>query len=137
MSVVPVSFFAPGHKAQMTGSDAPLTLSTKSAWRNPMRQVKIVRSTTFHWTLVVAAVFATFVIALFGSVYWQTDQYLIARSDRMITSQLDVIAALPRERRLDAIDEHLKQDSRDVHYAGLFGADGHRITGNLEQLPPG
>src|SRR6201996_269939 len=135
MSAEPVSFFAPDRKAQMTGSDAPRTLSTKSAWRNPMRQ--IIRSTTFHWTLGVAGVFAIFVIALFGSVYWQTDQYLIARSDRMITSQLDVIAALPRERRLDAIDEHLKQDSRDVHYAGLFGADGHRITGNLEQLPPG
>jgi signal transduction histidine kinase len=134
MSAVPVSFFAPDRKAQMTGSDAPPTLSTRSAWPNPMRQ--IIRSTTFHWTLGVAGVFAIFVIALFGSVYWQTDQYLIARSDRMITSQLEVIAALPHERRLDAIDDHLRQDSRDVHYAGLFGADGHRITGNLEQLPP-
>jgi signal transduction histidine kinase len=136
MSAVPVLFFAPDHKAQMTGSDAPRTLSTKSAWRNPMRQVQIIRSTTFHWTLVVAGVFSIFVIVLFGSIYWQTDQYLIARSDRMITSQLNVIAALPGERRLDAIDEHLKQDSRGVQYAGLFGVDGRRITGDLEQLPP-
>jgi signal transduction histidine kinase len=136
MSAVPVLFFAPDHKAQMTGSDALRTLSTKSAWRNPMRQVQIIRSTTFHWTLAVAGVFAIFVIVLFGSVYWQTDQYLIARSDRMITSQLNVIAALPGERRLDAIDEHLKQDSRGVQYAGLFGVDGRRITGDLEQLPP-
>ena len=77
-----------------------------------MRQAQILRSTTFHWALAVAGVFAIFVIGLFGFIYWQTDQYLIARSDRMITSQLNVIAALPRERRLDAIDEHLKQDSR-------------------------
>jgi signal transduction histidine kinase len=101
-----------------------------------MRQVQIIRSTTFHWTLAVAGVFAIFVIVLFGSVYWQTDQYLIARSDRMIESQLNFIAALPGERRLDAIDEHLKQDTRGVQYAGLFGADGRRIAGDLEQISP-
>jgi signal transduction histidine kinase len=136
MSAAPVSFFAPDHKTEMTSSDAPQTLSMKSARRDSMHQVPIIRSTTFRWALAVAGVFAIFVILLFGFIYWQTDQYLIARSDRMIASQLDVMAALPRERRLDAIDEDLKQDSRGVHYAGLFGADGHRITGNLEQLPP-
>jgi signal transduction histidine kinase len=101
-----------------------------------MRQVQIIRSNTFRWAMAVAGVFAAFVIVLFGFIYWQTDQYLIARSDRMIASQLDVIAALPGERRLDAIDEHLRQDSRGVQYAGLFAADGRRITGNLEQFPP-
>jgi signal transduction histidine kinase len=54
----------------------------------------------------------------------------------MITRQLNVIAALPGEQQLDAIDEHLRQDSRGVQYAGLFAADGRRITGNLEQFPP-
>jgi signal transduction histidine kinase len=101
-----------------------------------MRQAQILRSNTFRRALAVAGVFAAFVIVLFGFIYWQTDQYLIARSDRMIASQLDVIAALPGERRLDAIDEHLRQDSRGVQYAGLFAADGRRITGNLEQFPP-
>jgi signal transduction histidine kinase len=101
-----------------------------------MRQAQIIRSNTFHWALAVAGVFAIFVIVLFGFIYWQTDQYLIARSDRMIATQLNVIAALPRERRLDAIDEQLKQDSRGVQYAGLFRADGGRITGDLEQFPP-
>jgi signal transduction histidine kinase len=101
-----------------------------------MRQAQIIRSNTFRRALAVAGVLAAFVIALFGFIYWQTDRYLIARSDRMIASQLNVIAALPGERRLDAIDEHLRQDSRGVQYAGLFAADGHRITGNLEQFPP-
>jgi signal transduction histidine kinase len=120
----------------MAFSDAPPTLSKKFARSNPMRQLPIVRSTTFRWALAVAGVFTIFVVVLFGFIYWQTDQYLIARSDRMITGQLDIITALPSERRLDAIDEHLKQDSRGVQYAGLFGADGRRITGDLEQLPP-
>jgi signal transduction histidine kinase len=86
--------------------------------------------------MAVAGVLAIFVIVLFGFIYWQTDQYLIERSDRMIASELNAIAALPSERRLDAIDDHLKQDSRGVQYAGLFGADGRRIMGDLEQLPP-
>jgi signal transduction histidine kinase len=101
-----------------------------------MRQAQIIHSNTFHRALAVAGVFAIFVIVLFGFIYWQTDQYLIARSDRMITRQLNVIAALPGEQQLDAIDEHLRQDSRGVQYAGLFAADGRRITGNLEQFPP-
>jgi signal transduction histidine kinase len=100
-----------------------------------MRQAQIIRSNIFHRALTVAGVFAAFVIVLFGFIYWQTDQYLIARSDRMITRQLNVIAALTGERQLNAIDEHLRQDSRGVQYAGLFAADGSRITGNLEQLP--
>jgi signal transduction histidine kinase len=100
-----------------------------------MRQAQVIRSNTFQWALAVAGVFAVFVIVLFGFIYWQTDQYLIARSDRMIAGQLEVIAALPGERQLEAIDDHLKQDTRAVQYAGLFGADGHRITGNLDQFP--
>src|SRR5712672_1982580 len=121
----------------MEASEAPpLTLSRKSAGRDPMRQAHIIRSNTFQWALVVAGVFAVFVIVLFGFIYWQTDQYLIARSDRMIASQLNGIAGLPNERRLDWINEHLEQDSRGVQYAGLFGADGRKIAGNLERFPP-
>jgi signal transduction histidine kinase len=101
-----------------------------------MRQPQFIRSTTFHWALAVAGVLAVFVIALFGFIYWKTDDYLIARSDTMIARQLNYIAGLPAERRLVAIAEHLEQDSRGVQYAGLFGADGRKIAGNLEQIPP-
>jgi signal transduction histidine kinase len=114
---------------------SPLTLSGKSAGRNPMDQAHIIRSNTFRWALAVAGVFAVFVTVLFGFIYWQADQYLIARSDKMIGSQLNFIVGLPSERRLDAINDHLKQDSRGVQYAGLFGADGRKIAGNLERLP--
>jgi signal transduction histidine kinase len=101
-----------------------------------MRQPQFMRSSTFHWTLAVAGVLAIFVIALFGFIYWKVDDYLIKRSDGMIASQLNFIAGLPGEHQLNAIDQNLKQDSRGVHYAGLLGADGRRIAGNMEQLPP-
>src|ERR1700751_1047168 len=100
----PASFSEPDHKDQMEASNAPpLTLSGKSAGRNPMDQAYIIRSNTFRWALAVAGVFAVFVIVLFGFIYRQTDQYLIARSDKMIASQLNFIAGLPGERRLNAI----------------------------------
>jgi signal transduction histidine kinase len=121
----------------MEASEAPpLTLGGKSAGRDPMDQTRIIRSNTFRWALAVAGVFAVFVIVLFGFIYWQADQYLIARSDKMIASQLNAVSGLPNERRLDWINEHLEQDSRGVQYAGLFGADGRKIAGNLERFPP-
>jgi signal transduction histidine kinase len=121
----------------MSGRDVPpLTLSRTSGQRDPMRQPQIIRSTTFHWALAVAGVLAVFVIVLFGFIYWKTDDYLIARSDTMITRQLNYIAGLSSERRLVAIDEHLEQDSRGVQYVGLFGPDGQKMAGNLEQFPP-
>jgi signal transduction histidine kinase len=101
-----------------------------------MRQPQFIRSNTFHWALTVAAVLAVFVMVLFGFIYWKIDDYLTARSDRVIAVELDTIAGLSPERRLEAIDEKLRQDPRGVQLAAIFAADGHRIIGNLESLPP-
>jgi signal transduction histidine kinase len=102
----------------------------------PMRQPQFIRSNTFHWALMVAGVFAVFVIVLFGFIYWQIDDYLTARSDRVITFEIAVISDLSPERRLQAIDQKLRQDPRGVQLAAIFAADGQRITGNIESLPP-
>src|SRR5712691_10410013 len=102
----------------------------------PMRQPQFIRSNTFHWALMVAGVFAVFVISLFGFIYWQIDDYMTARSNRVITLEVEGIAGLSPERRLQAIDEKLRQDPRGVQLAAIFAADGHRITGNVESLPP-
>src|SRR5919197_5460807 len=100
MSAGLASFSEPDHKDQMEASKAPrLMLSGKSAGRDPMGQAHIIRSNTFRWALAVAGVFAVFVVVLFGFIYWQADQYLIARSDKMIANQLNFIANLPNERR--------------------------------------
>jgi signal transduction histidine kinase len=114
-----------------------LTSTRDFGWRDPMRQPQFMRSNTFHWALMVAGMFAIFVIVLFGFIYWKIDDYLTARSDRVITVELDGIAGLSPERRLEAIDERLRQDPRGVQLAAIFAADGHRIIGNLESLPPG
>jgi signal transduction histidine kinase len=100
-----------------------------------MAQLQFIRSNTFRWASAVAGVFAAFIVILFGFIYWKTDRYLITRSDRMITQQIDFFAALPFDRRIDAIADHLAQDSRGVQFAGLFGADQSRIAGNLPAVP--
>src|SRR6516162_5818799 len=102
-----------------------------------MLQVGFIRSNTFRWASAVAGVLAVFVIVLFGFIYWKIDHYLIARSDRMITQQIRYFAELPAERRINAIEDHLRQDSRSVQFAGLFDPKGNRLAGNIERLPEG
>jgi signal transduction histidine kinase len=101
-----------------------------------MQLLTFARSTTLRWTLLVAALFTGFVVALLGFVYLKTKYDLTIRSDRMIAAQMSAFADLSPERRLDAIDEHLKQDPWRVRLAALFDPNGRRILGNLENLPP-
>jgi signal transduction histidine kinase len=101
-----------------------------------MQLLTFARSTTLRWTLLVAAIFMAFVVALLGFVYLKTKHDLTVRSERMIASQMSAFADLSPERRLDAIDEHLKQDPWRVRLAALFDPNGRRISGNLENLPP-
>jgi signal transduction histidine kinase len=100
-----------------------------------MHQSQLIRSSTFLWALAVAAAFALFVVGLFAFIYWKLDDYLVARSDRMITTRIHFIADLPPARRISAIADHLEQDSRGVQYAGLFDAAGTRLAGNIDHLP--
>src|SRR5258706_4277375 len=101
-----------------------------------MQLPEFTRSTTLRWTLLVAGIFAACIVALLGFVYLKTKDDLTMRSDRLVASQIGVFAALLPERRLDAINEHLKQDPARVRLAGLFDLNGRRLVGNLESLPP-
>ena len=102
-----------------------------------MRLPDFVRTTTFRWTLAVAGAFVLCTLVLFGFVYWQTAAYMTSTFDDLITGELRIIAADTPERRLEQIDERLRNDPRRIRIAGLFGADGHRIAGNMESLPAG
>src|ERR1700761_8443702 len=101
-----------------------------------MKLPEFTRSTTLRWTLVVASIFAAFVVALLGFVYLKTKNDLTMRSDRMIASEMGLFARLSPHRRFDAIDENLSKHPGRIRLVALFGSDGHRISGNLERLPP-
>jgi signal transduction histidine kinase len=100
-------------------------------------QMQFIRSNTFQWAAGLAALFAAFVTILFGFIYFKIDDYLIERSDRMVTTQVDFFASLPHDRLMEALDDRLGQDSRGVHFAGIFDADGKRLAGNVARLPAG
>src|SRR3984893_7984270 len=102
---------------------------------NLMQLPEFTRSTSLRWSFLVAGIFAAFIVALLGFVYLKTERDLTMRSDRMIASQIGVFADLSPERRMDALNEDLKQDPGRVQLAGLFGSNGRRIAGNLESLP--
>src|SRR6266852_8310208 len=96
-------------------------------WIDLMQLPEFMRSSTLRWTFLVAGIFAAFIVALLGFVYLKTKNDLTMRSDRVIASQIGVFAELPPERRLDAINEHLKQDPARVQLAGWFDSNHRRI----------
>jgi signal transduction histidine kinase len=93
-----------------------------------------VRTTTFRWTSIA---FVLCILLFSAFVYWEAAAHMQARMDGAIAEDSLVIASDPPDRRLNAIEDRLSEDPRRVKLAGLFGADGHRIAGNLESLPPG
>jgi len=84
----------------------------------------------------VVGLIAGFIVALLGLVYLKAKADLTARSDHMIAAQIALFAPLSPDRRLDAIEEYLKQDPGRVRLAGWFGPEDRKIAGNLEHLPP-
>jgi signal transduction histidine kinase len=93
-----------------------------------------VRTTTFRWTSIA---FAACIVLFSAFVYWEAAAYMLARMDAAIVEESLVIAADTPDRQLNAIEDRLGEDPRRIKLAGLFGADGHRIAGNLESVPLG
>ena len=102
-----------------------------------MRLPDFARTTTFRWTLAVAGTFVLGTLVLFGFVYWQTAAYMTSTIDRLLAGEVSIIAPDTPERQLERIVNRLRDDPRRIRIAGLFGADGQRIAGNLESLPGG
>ena len=102
-----------------------------------MRLPDFARTTTFRWALTVASAFLLCTLVLFGFVYWQTAVYVISKYDVLLVEELRVFASNTPEQLLQEINDRLLKDPQRIKVAGLFGADGIRIAGNIESLPPG
>jgi signal transduction histidine kinase len=102
-----------------------------------VRLFDFLRTTTFRWTLTVAGSFILCILVLFGFVYWQTVGYLTSTIDTLLTGEIKIIAGETVERRLAHVDERLRNDPRRFRITGLFDAEGRRIAGNVESVPPG
>ncbi len=91
-----------------------------------MQLPEFTRSTTLRWTMLVAGIFAAFIVALLGFVDLKTEHDLTMRADRVIALQMSILADLSPGQRLDSINEGVRQDSARVRLVGLFGSDGGR-----------
>ncbi|MET0707430.1 MAG: ATP-binding protein [Tardiphaga sp.] len=92
-------------------------------------------SSTFRAAAFAAVALSGIVLLLLGFIYWKTDEFLVARSDSVIALQLETVAALPTDRKIEALRLQISRDPRRVQFVGLFGADGGRLGGNLERPP--
>jgi signal transduction histidine kinase len=102
-----------------------------------VRLPNFARTTTFRWTLVVAGAFFLCTMLLFAFVCWETAGYVMTKYDAALSEKLQVFVTNTPEQRLQEIDDRLLKDPEHIKVAGLFSADGHRIKGNIENLPPG
>jgi signal transduction histidine kinase len=95
------------------------------------------RTTTFRWTLAISAAFTVCILLMFGFVYWQTTAYMAANVDQLNHDVTDAIASADTQTLLvQRLEDHLRVDPRRVKLGGLFASDGHRLAGNVENLPP-
>jgi signal transduction histidine kinase len=109
-----------------------------AAWVSSfVRLPDFIRTTTFRWAFGVAGAFVLGTLLLFAFVYWQTAAYMTSSYDNLLTGETRLIAADTPARQLERIEFRLRDDPRRIRIAALFGADGHRIAGNMESLPAG
>lgn len=107
------------------------------AWvSSSVRPPEFVRSITFRWTLGVSGAFIVCMLLLFGFIYLRTAAYMLGHVRDSLVEEVNVMAAASPESRLTAIERSLQQDPRRIRIAGLFNANGQRIAGNIESLPP-
>jgi signal transduction histidine kinase len=98
---------------------------------------EFVRTTGFRWTLLISGAFAICILLMFVFVYWQTSVYMTAKVDQLISDHAEALAGATPEQQPQAVNDYLREDPRRVKLAGLFDANGKRVIGNIENIPPG
>jgi len=101
-----------------------------------VRLPEFTRDTTFRWMLAVSGVFIVCILLMFGFILVQAYSYMTADVDALIREVANAIASRGSEQRVPGLDQYLRADPDHVKLGGLFAADGRRIAGNIETLPP-
>jgi signal transduction histidine kinase len=94
------------------------------------------RTTTFRWTLAISGAFVLCTFLMFGFVLAQAYSFTRSDADSLNSENIALITAEDPGARVSRLDEYLQNDPRRLKLGGLFDSDGHRIAGNIENLPP-
>jgi signal transduction histidine kinase len=100
-----------------------------------VRLPEFVRTTTFRWTVAISGAFALCAFLMFGFVLAQTYSYAVSDADSLNSENVRLIAAEDADARVRRLNEYLQNDPRREKLGALFDSDGHRIAGNIENLP--
>jgi signal transduction histidine kinase len=102
-----------------------------------VRLPEFTRSPTFRWTIAVSGAFILCILLMFGFILAQAYSYMTTDVDALNNEIANAIANHHEpEQRILGLDQYLRADPHHVKLGGLFAADGRRIAGNIETLPP-
>src|ERR1700755_476681 len=94
------------------------------------------QTTTARLSLFYGLIFAAGIITVLGSVYFQSAIYLTNRVDRILHGQAHVLSGYSATALAEHVDDALAVDASHINLYGVFSADGQRLAGNLDVLPP-
>lgn len=96
---------------------------------------RLVRSFAFRWALGIALWSTLLSLVLFAFVYWQTAAFMQGELDKVLRHEVRYAARDPGQATA-RIETWINEDLHSVHFAGVFGADGTKLAGNLDTWPP-
>lgn len=102
------------------------------------RPIEWVRQSRFRYVVVLVAAITVPMVLSFSFAYVQTTgRELINQLDELVLQEASVITQGALLGRMDAYEERVRQDPRRVKPTGIFAADGHRVSGNVQEFPRG
>jgi signal transduction histidine kinase len=84
----------------------------------------------------VSGAFIVCILLMFGFILAQAYSYMTTDVDALNNEIANAIASHEPEQRILGLEQYLRADPHHVKLGGLFSADGRRIAGNIETLPP-
>ncbi|ARU95471.1 hypothetical protein A7K99_17995 [Tatumella citrea] len=94
------------------------------------------KTTYFRMSFIALLVSALCIVILSLSVYYQARNILIVQNDQAIFNQVNTISMLPIDKMIQALNNRLTNDYRQVFYGGVFDSTGEYIAGNITTEPP-
>ncbi len=93
------------------------------------------RSSTTRLLLVYGMFFVAWSVVLIAAISWQTARYLDSVVDRILEQRAHYLASVDRAHLPPLLSATAQLDLQGVMSAGLFDAQGHYVTGDIDRLP--
>jgi hypothetical protein len=93
------------------------------------------RSSTTRLLLVYGMFFVAWSVVLIAAISWQTAHYLDSVVDRILEQRAHYLASVDRAHLPPLLNATAQLDLQGAMSAGLFDAQGHYVTGDIDRLP--